>query len=116
MEKIRGLKIYSEKIRGLKILGLSEENTPGGYSLLKMSTPQGNVRQIIRSLANVAKLFFQSQGNVHHIIHLLTTMVKLFFQSLGNVHQIIRLLTTGKTFFFRAKEMPTKLSVCLQLW
>ena len=25
MEKIRGLKIYSEKIRGLKILDLSEE-------------------------------------------------------------------------------------------
>ena len=39
MEKIRGLKIYSEKIRGLKILGLSEENTPGGYSPLKMSAP-----------------------------------------------------------------------------
>ena len=33
MEK-RGLKIYSEKIRGL-----SEENTPGGYSPSKMSAP-----------------------------------------------------------------------------
>ena len=39
MEKIRGLKIYSEKIRGLKILGFSEENTPGGYSPSKMITP-----------------------------------------------------------------------------
>ena len=38
-KKIRGLKIYSEKIRGLKILGFSEENTPGGYSPLKMTTP-----------------------------------------------------------------------------
>ena len=36
MEKIRGL-IYPGKIRGLKILGLSEENTSGGYSLLIMS-------------------------------------------------------------------------------
>ena len=35
--KIRGLKIYSEKLRGLKILGFSEENTPGGYSPLKMT-------------------------------------------------------------------------------
>ena len=41
MEKIRGLKFFSEirgvkfymgKIRGLKILGFSEENIPGGYS------------------------------------------------------------------------------------
>ena len=39
MEKIRGLKIYSEKIRGLKILGLSEENAPGGYFPLEMSAP-----------------------------------------------------------------------------
>ena len=39
MEKIRGLKIYSEKIRGLNILGFSEEDTPGGYSPLKMTTP-----------------------------------------------------------------------------
>ena len=38
-EKIRGLKIYSEKIRGLKILGFSAENTPGGYSPLKMTAP-----------------------------------------------------------------------------
>ena len=38
-EKIRGLKIYSEKIRGVKILGFSEENAPGGYSPLKMTTP-----------------------------------------------------------------------------
>ena len=38
-EKIRGLKIYSEKIRDLKILGFSEENTPGGYSPLKMTAP-----------------------------------------------------------------------------
>ena len=38
-KKIRGLKIYSEKIRGLKILGFSEENTPGGYSPLKMTAP-----------------------------------------------------------------------------
>ena len=35
-KKIRGLKIYSEKNRGLKILGFSEENTPGG---LKMTAP-----------------------------------------------------------------------------
>ena len=38
MEKIRGLKIYSEWIKGLKILGFSEENTPGGYSPIKMTT------------------------------------------------------------------------------
>ena len=38
-KKIKGLKIYSEKIRGLKILGFSEENTPGGYSPLKMTAP-----------------------------------------------------------------------------
>ena len=38
-EKIRGLKIYPEKIRDLKIFGFSEENTPGGYSPLKMTTP-----------------------------------------------------------------------------
>ena len=38
-KKIRDLKIYSEKIRGLKILELSEENTPGGYTPLKMSGP-----------------------------------------------------------------------------
>ena len=40
-EKIRGLKIYLEKIRGLKILDFFEENTPGGYSPLKMTTPLG---------------------------------------------------------------------------
>ena len=39
MEKIRDLKIYPEKIRGLKIFGLSEENTPDGYSPLKISAP-----------------------------------------------------------------------------
>ena len=39
VEKIRGLKIYSEKVKGLKILCLSEGNTPGGYSSLKMSAP-----------------------------------------------------------------------------
>ena len=38
-KKIRGLKVYSENKRGLKILGFSEENTPGGYSPLKMTTP-----------------------------------------------------------------------------
>ena len=38
-KKIRGLKIYCEKIRGLKILGFFEENTPGGYSPLKMTAP-----------------------------------------------------------------------------
>ena len=32
----KGFQIYMEKIRGLKILGLSEENTPGGYSPLKI--------------------------------------------------------------------------------
>ena len=47
MEKIRGLKIYSEKIRGLKILGLSEENTPGGYSPLKMSAPLIQYRRFL---------------------------------------------------------------------
>ena len=39
MEKIRGLKIYSEKISGLKNLGFSGENTPDGYSPLKMTAP-----------------------------------------------------------------------------
>ena len=39
MEKIRGLKIYTENIRGLKILGFSEKNTPGGYSPLKITAP-----------------------------------------------------------------------------
>ena len=38
-KNIRGFKIYSEKIMGLKILGFSEENTPGGYSPLKMTVP-----------------------------------------------------------------------------
>ena len=38
-EKVRGLKIYPEKIRGLKNLGFFEENTPGGYSTLKMTAP-----------------------------------------------------------------------------
>ena len=38
-EKIRGLKIFSGKIRGLKFFGLTPENTPGGYMLLKMTTP-----------------------------------------------------------------------------
>ena len=38
-EKIRGFKIYLEKTRVLKILGLSEENTQGGYSKLKKSAP-----------------------------------------------------------------------------
>ena len=42
MEKIRGLKIYSEEIRGLKILDPSEENTPGGSVPLKISTPKGS--------------------------------------------------------------------------
>ena len=39
MEKVRCLKIYSEKIRGLKILGFSEEKPPNGYSPLKMTAP-----------------------------------------------------------------------------
>ena len=39
MGKIRDLKIFPEKIRGLKILGFSEENTPDGYSPLKMTAP-----------------------------------------------------------------------------
>ena len=38
-EKIRGVKICPERIRGLKILGFSEENTPGGYSPIKMTAP-----------------------------------------------------------------------------
>ena len=40
--EIRGFKFIWEKIRGLKILGFSEENTPGGYSPLKM-TPKMSV-------------------------------------------------------------------------
>ena len=48
MEKIRGRKIYSEKIRGLKNLGLSEENTPGGYSPIKMSAPLGKINAKLR--------------------------------------------------------------------
>ena len=55
-KKIRGLKIYPEKIRGLKILGLSEENTPGGYSPLKMSAPLGSVEVFVReNLTNYLK-------------------------------------------------------------
>ena len=42
MEKRWGTKIYSEKIKGFKILGFSEENTPGGYSPLKMIAPLHN--------------------------------------------------------------------------
>ena len=44
-EKIRGLKIYSEKIRGLKNLGFSRENTPAGYSPLKMNAPLPNLNK-----------------------------------------------------------------------
>ena len=40
-KKIRVSKFTPEKIRGLKILGFSEENTPGGYSPLKMTAPLG---------------------------------------------------------------------------
>ena len=49
-KKIRGLKIYSEKKWALKILGFSEENNPGRYSPLKMTTP----------LHTVHKCFFSS--------------------------------------------------------
>ena len=49
MEKIRGLKICSEEIRGFKILGFSEENTPGGYSPLKMSAPLGIIHDSLLS-------------------------------------------------------------------
>ena len=52
MEKIRGLEIYSEKIRGLKILDLSEENTPGGYSPLKMSAPLWAHKSLWRKIPN----------------------------------------------------------------
>ena len=38
-KKLRDLKIFSEKIRGLKNLGFFEENTPGGYSQIKMIAP-----------------------------------------------------------------------------
>ena len=61
MEKIRGLEIYPEKIRGLKILGLFEENTPGGYSQSKMSAP---LHQIL--IQNVgARQYLSHFGEFH---------------------------------------------------
>ena len=37
--EIKGVKFIWEKIRGLKMLGVPEENTPGGYSPLEMTAP-----------------------------------------------------------------------------
>ena len=57
-EKVRGLKIYPEKIRGLKTLGFSEENTPGGYSSLKMTTPLISLRRI--KISSNCKILWKS--------------------------------------------------------
>ena len=66
MEKIRGMKIYSEKkMRGLKILSFSEENTPGGYSTLKMTSPLEKQRIFRKNQHQILfekKTFFQGSG------------------------------------------------------
>ena len=65
MEKIRGLKSYSEKIRGLKILGLSDENTPGGYSPLKMSAPL-TPQVVSRSYLDCMEISVAVDGGCNH--------------------------------------------------
>ena len=83
-EKIRGLKIYSEKVRGLKILGLSELNTPGGYSPLKMTAPLG-------ILGSFLKTFFHFK-HPHYIMLFRTGNV---FRT-GNAFRIGYLVTEEK--------------------
>ena len=76
------LKIYPEKIRSLKMLGFSEEKTPGGYSPLKMTTPLRwsnifNLKEWTWSATKLKKnhTCFYPAGRIHHmsIILLLST-------------------------------------------
>ena len=73
---------YSEKIRSLKMLGFSEEKTPGGYSPLKMTTPLRwsnifNLKEWTWSATKLKKnhTCFYPAGRIHHmsIILLLST-------------------------------------------